>query len=311
MYFKSIEMMDTVKNDFSIKDLENLSGVKAHTIRIWEKRYNILAPNRSETNIRNYNLECLQKLLNIALLHNHGYKISRIATLSEDEIPNLVHAIVSSESDKNKAINNFKIAMINFDQNLFLSTYEELIIEKTFREIFHDIFVPLLHEIGMLWQTKTITPAQEHFLSYLIKQKIVSNSEALQSNPPTRTDHVFVLYLPLNEIHELGLMYLNYELLVHGYKSVYLGESVPTADLIEVKKHFGKIIFLSYFTIKPDEEVIHDYINEVYNDVIEDGGHEYWILGRKTLQIDIKKIPSKIKIFQSIPEVIKQLEPIV
>ena len=214
--------MNIVKNTFSIKDLENLSGIKAHTIRIWEKRYNILEPMRTETNIRLYDLENLQKLLNITLLHNHGYKISKISKFPKDKIPALVNEIVTEKSAKSHALSSFKMAMMNFDQTLFFKTYNELLSEKSFREIFYEVFIPLIQEIGLLWQTDTITPAHEHFISYLIKQKVLINTEELQIKEPTKNDKVFVLYLPLNEIHELGLMYLNYEILLKGYQTIYL-----------------------------------------------------------------------------------------
>ena len=157
--------MNNVKNVFSIKDLENLSGIKAHTIRIWEKRYNVLEPMRSDTNIRYYNLVNLQKLLNITLLHDHGYKISRIAKFTEQQIPEAVREIISEKSVKSHAISSFKMAMLNFDQSLFFKTYDTLLSEKSFREVFHEVFIPLMNEIGLLWQSETITPAHEHFIS--------------------------------------------------------------------------------------------------------------------------------------------------
>jgi DNA-binding transcriptional MerR regulator len=127
--------MNSVKNIFSIKDLENISGIKAHTIRIWEKRYNVFAPLRTESNIRYYDLSNLQKLLNITLLHNHGYKISRISKIPDEKIPEIVREIITTKSVKNHAISAFKMAMINFDQTLFFKTYDELLSEKSFREV--------------------------------------------------------------------------------------------------------------------------------------------------------------------------------
>src|SRR5690606_14175046 len=197
--------MNIVKDNFSIKDLENLSGIKAHTIRIWEKRYKLLNPNRTDTNIRYYSLASLQKLLNIVLLCNNGYKISKIAQLSEEEIPFLVKQIGSEGSINNESLNSFKLAMINFDQGLFAQTYNTLITTKTFREIFYDVFIPLLTELGLLWQTDTITPAHEHFITGLIKQKVIANTENLAFKDINERSKVFVLFLPENEIHEIGL----------------------------------------------------------------------------------------------------------
>ncbi|WP_281299448.1 MerR family transcriptional regulator [Flavobacterium limnophilum] len=298
--------MNNVKSVFSIKDLENLSGIKAHTIRIWEKRYNILEPMRSTTNIRNYDLPNLQKLLNIVLLHNYGYKISRIAEHSTEKIELLVREIISEKSSKSHAINAFKMAMINFDQALFFNTYNNLLSEKSFREIFYDVVIPLMNEIGLLWQSGTITPAQEHFISYLIKQKLLINTEKIQILEPTRTDKVFVLYLPENEIHELGLMYLNYEILLNGYKSIYLGESVPIDSLKDMKKYFDNIIYISYLTVEPTRDNIDDYLKEIASEIM-DVNSRVWLLGRMTQFIDVNQLPKAVSVFNSISDLVSEL----
>lgn len=305
-FSKMINNLNNVKSVFSIKDLENLSGIKAHTIRIWEKRYNILEPMRSTTNIRNYDLSNLQKLLNIVLLHNYGYKISRIAEHSSEKIELLVREIISEKSSKNHAINAFKMAMMNFDQVLFFKTYSNLLSEKSFREIFYDVIIPLMNEIGLLWQTGTITPAQEHFISFLIKQKLLVNTEKIQVLEPTRTDKIFVLYLPENEIHELGLMYLNYEILLNGYKTIYLGESVPVSSLKDMKQYFDNIIYISYLTVQPARDDIDKYLKEITTEVI-DINSEIWILGRMTEFIDAKSLSSSITVFSSISDLVKKL----
>ena len=299
--------MNNVKNVFSIKDLENLSGIKAHTIRIWEKRYNVLEPMRSDTNIRYYNLVNLQKLLNITLLHDYGYKISRIAKYSNEEIPEIVREIVSEISVKSHAISCFKMAMLNFDQSLFFSTYNTLLSHKTFREVFYDVFIPLLNEIGLLWQSDTIKPAHEHFISYLIKQKLLINTEKLQILKPTNDEKVFVLYLPSNEIHELGLMYLNYEILNHGYRSIYLGESIPLDNLSDMKKYFNKITYISYLTVEPNKDKINPYITSINNEILNDENTELWLLGRMVDFIDPKNISDKTRIFRSISDLVVYL----
>lgn len=299
-------MMNNVKSVFSIKDLENLSGVKAHTIRIWEKRYNILEPMRSTTNIRNYDLHNLQKLLNIVLLHNYGYKISRIAEHSSEKIELLVREIISEKSSKNHAINAFKMAMINFDQALFFNTYNSLLSEKTFREIFYDVVIPLMNEIGLLWQSGTITPAQEHFISFLIKQKLLINTEKIQILEPTRTDKVFVLYLPENEIHELGLMYLNYEILLNGYKTIYLGESVPIDSLKDMKQYFDNIIYVSYLTVQPERDAIDGYLKEIASEIM-DANSKVWLLGRMTQFVDVNQLPEAVSVYNSISDLVSEL----
>ncbi len=291
--------MNNIKSVFSIKDLENLSGIKAHTIRIWEKRYNVLEPMRTETNIRLYDIANLQKLLNITLLHNHGYKISKISKLSKEEIPQLVNEIINDKSFKDQAASSFKMAMINFDQTLFMNTYNKLLSEKSFRNVFYDVFLPLVNEIGFLWQTDTISPAHEHFISYLIKQKILSETEKVQINTPTKTDDIFVLYLPLHEIHELGLMFINYEILSKGYKTIYLGANIPLFCLQDLKRYFDNITYIGYMTVEPNRSEINDYIKKMEKEILDESS-SFWMIGRATEFIDHKQHSQKITTFNSI-----------
>ncbi len=298
--------MSNVKNTFSIKDLENLTGIKAHTIRIWEKRYNVLEPLRTDTNIRYYDLKGLQKILNITLLHDYGYKISKISKLSPEKIPVLVSEIISNKSAKNHAISSFKMAMMNFDQKLFLDTYNNLLSEKSFREVFFEVFIPLMEEIGFLWQAETISPAHEHFISYLIKLKIWVNTEKIQNNVPTKDDKIFVLYLPSDEVHELGLMYLNYEIILSGYKSIYLGESVPVDSLKDLKKYFNNIVYVCYTTVEPNKELLSSYIDEIKEHILEKDS-KIWFIGRNTQNIDEKLRNETVRVFQNIHEFVEEL----
>lgn len=303
MFNEKLKTMNNVKNVFSIKDLENLSGIKAHTIRIWEKRYNVLQPMRTDTNIRLYDLHSLQKLLNITLLHDYGYKISKIATYSEEKIPSLVREIVTSKNANNHAISDFKLAMMNFDQDLFFKTYDWLIEKKTFKEVFMQVFVPLMNELGLLWQTDTITPAHEHFVSYLIKQKLLVNIEQLQKQPVTNHDRVFVLSLPMNEIHELGLMYLHYEILLNGYKTVYLGESMPIDNLPMLKNSFDSITYITYMTVQPDRESVDSYVASMQQELLGDGT-QLWFIGRLVESITQEQLTNDSRVFESISELI-------
>lgn len=299
--------MNNIKSVFSIKDLENLSGIKAHTIRIWEKRYNVLEPMRSDTNIRFYDASNLQKLLNITLLHNHGYKISKISKHNSKEISELAKKIINDKSATNHAVNAFKMAMMNFDQTLFTTTYNELLSKKTLKDVFCDVFIPLMEEIGLLWQTKTITPAHEHFISHLVRQKILVNTEALQNSDSIHDDKVFVLFLPQNEIHELGLLYLNYELIYNGYKTIYLSESVPLSDLKDITNYFENICFVTYTTIEPEKNKINDYIQEFNDEILSKSNSQLWLAGRLTDYIEKSKINSSIKVFRTPLEVLTEI----
>jgi len=299
--------MNNVKKSFSIRDMENLSGIKAHTIRIWEKRYALFAPERTATNIRTYSLKSLQKLLNIVLLYHNGYKISKIAKIPESEIPVLVREIVAKNSEKTHAINAFKLSMINFDQTLFFNTYNSLLAERSFREIFTEVFIPLLNELGLLWQTDTISPSHEHFITNLIKQKIYINTEKLQIIEATKKDKIFVLFLPENEIHELGLLYLNYEINLKGYKSIYLGQTMPVENLVDIIKYYENVHFVSYFTVSPTKDELEKYIHNFEGEVNTIGNSKLWILGHQIQHLKEESLPGSIRTFNSIERLISQL----
>lgn len=292
--------MGNIKQNFSIKDLESLSGIKAHTIRMWEKRYKVLEPKRTETNIRTYGVNGLQKILNIAFLNENGYKISRISKMTDKEIGELVQKITTSRSNTNRAVKSLKVAMMNFDQALFLKTYDGLLEHNTFREIYNDVFIPLLGEIGILWQAGTITPAHEQFISTLIKQKLFINIEKLQFEKPSKTDKVFILFLPEEEVHDVGLFYTNYELLLHGYKVIFLGQSLPMEDLTYLSKLFDYTVFVSYLTVKPED--IETYLQRFTENICTGDKCEYWLLGRKANEIIENKIPlpDRVKAFEDI-----------
>ncbi len=299
--------MNNIKNQFSIKDLENLTGIKAHTIRIWEKRYNLLKPKRTDTNIRYYDLANFQKLLNVSYLNNNGYKISKIATIEEHKIPILVREIASENNIESHAINAFKLSMLNFDQGLFYNTYNSLLKEKAFDEIFYEIFIPLLTEIGLLWQTDTITPAHEHFLTCLIRQKILINTEKLQSKLPNKSRKTYVLYLPENEIHELGLMFLNHELVNKGFQSIFLGCSVPIDSLSDLQNYYDEIIYISYFTVKPEKKDIDKYIKDFHEILINTSNTKLYVLGHMLNSLDLEKLPQGIQPFKSIKALLDQI----
>ena len=296
--------MNNIKTIFSIKDLENLTGIKAHTIRIWEKRYGLLEPERTDTNIRFYNLSHLQKLLNISFLNNNGIKISKIASLNSSEIHQHVREIANKGNVKNHAINTLKLAMLDFDQELFHETYNALIKNQPFRDLFYEVFIPFLSEIGMLWQTDTITPVHEHFITSLIKQKILVNTEILQAKNKVKHKDAYVHFLPDNEIHELGLMFVNYELNAKGQRSIFLGSSVPIASLTDILAYYHKVIFISYFTVKPLKDELSNYLDDFNTQLLKDKNHELWILGQMTQHIDTNKLPNNIKTFKTIESLI-------
>ena len=299
--------MNTIKTSFSIKDLENLSGIKAHTIRIWEKRYNLLEPERTDTNIRTYNLRSLRKLMNISFLNSNGYKVSKIAALDEFEIASKVKEISYQGNTESHAFNSFKLSMLSFDQALFYNTYNRLLEEKSFRELFYDVFIPIIQDVGLLWQTLTITPAHEHFLLTHIRQKVLIHIERLQSANPRPDSKTFVLFLPVNEVHDIGLLFINYELIRRGYHTIYLGESVPIEDLNLLNTLYDNITYITYFTVKPYPEELENYLTKLYSEVIANTTNSVRLIGARFVGYDSKKIPKQMKLYKSIKKIVKDL----
>ena len=232
-------MLSYIKTQFSSTDLENISGIKAHTIRIWEKRYNLLSPKKAARNIRLYDMYNMQKLLNVALLNKYGYKISKIAAMGDEVIFSTARDLVDKTAENDKVLTGFKLAMYSFNQYAFQDIYDRLLKEKTLSQVFIEAFIPLLDFIGLLWQTESIAPVHEHFISNLILQKIHLNT--IQLKVPKQDARVFVLFLPEDEVHELGLLFMNYELQKRGYRTIYLSRSVPVDNIENMFTVFSKI----------------------------------------------------------------------
>ena len=305
--------MKRIKSTFSIKNLENLSGIKAHTLRIWEKRYNLLEPERTDTNIRRYSLESLKRLLNVTLLYNHGFKISKIASLNEDEIPELVRSIALKSNSEQVSINAFKLAMINFDYDLFDTNYNEILQHHDFKFVFLNVFMPLMRELGILWQTGAISPAHEHFITNLVKQKIHIQTEILQKNKLQRSDKpIFVIFLPENEIHELGVLYLNYLILSNGFRTIFLGQSLQTSSLETLYSYNSKFYFVSYLTVEPNKEEIMPFLKNFHSTLLENRDSRLLIFGPQQIEIDTDNLPPQIELFRSVESFIaKYLEEVV
>ena len=293
--------MNKVKSNFSIKDLENISGIKAHTIRIWEKRYGLLSPFRTDTNIRRYSLSNLQKLLNITLLYNHGFKISKIASLEKEEIPVIVREIALKSNSEEVAINALKLSMVNFDTILFDETCEEILLQNDFEFIFTNVFMPLMSELGILWQTNAISPSHEHFIINLIKQKVHIQTEFIQKDYiSNQNSKLFVLFLPEDEIHDLGILFLNYLILKNGYKTIYLGQSLQTESLKTLINYSNDICFVTYLTVEPNKDIINYFIEDFNDSLLKGKSTNLAILGPQQVNIDIAKLPISIKLFESI-----------
>lgn len=292
--------MNAVKSTFSIKDLECFGGVKAHTIRMWERRYELLKPKRTATNIRYYDLSDLQKLLNVTFLLEHDYKISKIAENSTQEIANLVQDYVTKQQvgTNHHAISTFKIAMMNFDHYLFTKTYNSLSERMDFRTLFFQVFIPLLEEIGLLWQSNAINPAHEHFISNLIRQKMQVKIE-MQSAQQTNSSKTFVLFLPENEIHDLGLIFLHYEIASKGYRCIYLGQSIQTESLKYLVETQKEAYFVSYLTINTNGISIREFADQ-FNTAVACDKAQLFLLGRLIQEEDQRDMPANVHLIKNI-----------
>jgi DNA-binding transcriptional MerR regulator len=216
--------------EYSIKDLERLSGIKAHTIRIWEKRYGLLKPSRTDTNIRHYCDADLKRILNVSILNRHGIKISHIASMDESEMTDKIVIISRDVSDYESLIENLMISMVDLNQEKFEKLLSRSIMQIGFEDSILKIVYPFLEKIGILWQTGAINPAQEHFITHLIRQKIIVGIDSVIPASHPSPKH-FLLFLPEGELHELGLLFYSYILQKRGHKVTYLGQWVPLADM--------------------------------------------------------------------------------
>lgn len=215
--------------NYSIKDLEILTNIKSHTIRIWEKRYAILKPNRTQTNIRQYDNDDLTKLLNVTLLNKQGYKISKIAAMSDVEVKQLILDGISSVDD-DEIISSLIVGMIELDEVQLNIAIEKSNVVNGFENTITNVIFPFFHRIGLMWQAGAINPAQEHFVSHLVRQKIIAATDKL---PYLQNDKMpkVLLFLPENELHELALLFYNYALRARNCITIYLSQAVPVQDL--------------------------------------------------------------------------------
>ena len=295
-----------IRMQFSIKEIANITGISAHTLRIWERRYELLQPSRTPKNIRYYNLDDLQYLLTISLLQKEGFKISKIAGLSREEIFILSQSIVNQSFKKEAALANMKLAMYTFDVKLFEKVYQEAILLDSFKAVFKNIFVPLLHYLGLFWHTKTITIAHEHFITNLIYQKIQLNIAAINQPNNDKFQIIYVLFLPEEEMHEISLLYLHYELLLKGYRSIYLGRSVPYKDLESLKTLYPFIHWISCFTITPSSKKLKIHFKKIVA-FLANTTHEYWVIGKNLSENSPLTLPSNLKIYSSMENVIEKI----
>ena len=243
---------------YQITELEQLTGLKAHTIRIWEKRYNLIEPDRTSTNYRRYNDEQVKKLLNVSTLLSNGYKISKIAGLTEKDLHLKILEYQSGKKEDvicSTFINELLSAMLKFDEQGFEKTYSAVINRFGLFEAMLNVFYPLLNKIGLLWSINNVSPAQEHFASCLIKRKIMAATDGLPFAKHKKKK--FLLLLIPGEMHDISLLFANYIIRSKGHETIYLGQDVPYENISLVLKQIKPNFILTFFTIPQDPKNVY------------------------------------------------------
>lgn len=256
-----------MKKYYSIKDLEHLSGIKAHTLRIWEQRYGILNPCRTETNIRFYGDEELKLVLNIALLQNKGgFKISSIVKMSKDEIFAHILAFSNTSLSFPEQIQALTLAMLDLDESKFQQLTQNIVNKHGFESYMLNIIHPFMRRLGTLWLSGSVGPAQEHFISHLIRQKVIAAIDAQDLNLKPHSKK-FLLYLPEGELHEIGILFANFILRARKHSVVYLGQSLPYEELLLAYEIHQPDYVFSVFTSEPNTDLINDYLSKMSKDL--------------------------------------------
>nr|WP_319569678.1 MerR family transcriptional regulator [uncultured Draconibacterium sp.] len=246
---------------YSIKDLETLSGIKAHTIRIWEKRYDLLKPERTDTNIRYYTDDDLKRMLNVSLLVRNGYKISKVAAWKEDDIKQTVLDVAKTKKSEEGYVDQLLLFMVNFDNVGFAALVNEIIKKYGLEEAMQNLFFALFERIGTFWQVGSIFPAQEHYITSFIRQKIITAID--EHGIINSKEKTILFFLPEEELHELSLLFYSYLAIKSGYNIIYLGQFVPFADLEKIRLHVKLDFIFTAFISPIQKEDLENYLGKL------------------------------------------------
>jgi DNA-binding transcriptional MerR regulator len=247
---------------YSIKDLEKLTGIKAHTIRIWEKRYDIVMPHRTSTNIRFYTDMDLKKLMNVASLVKFGIKISSLSGLSYEELNEKIIEIYHRPDESDTQIDQLILAMTDLEDKKFNNILSNASLDKGFENTITEIIFPFLERLGLLWQTGNINTAHERFVMNILRQKLLVAIDGLYHQPDNNSK-MFVMYLPNDEYHELELLFFRYLIRKKGHKVVYLGQSIPFLDLKEIVSLKSPDYVFTCINLPQSESEIKNYLSKL------------------------------------------------
>lgn len=291
-------------NAFTIKDLENLSGIKAHTIRIWEQRYTFLSPQRTETNIRYYSNKELKTVLNIALLNKYGYKISHIDKMTPDEMKEKILSLSQVQAQQERIINEMIHFMVDMRMEDFEAILDTYILSKGIEKSITQIIFPFLERIGVLWQTNHINPAQEHLVTNIVRQKLIVGIET--TNSPYKQGYSVLLFLPEGEHHELGLLFMTYLLKSRGVSVLYVGSNVPMKDVEYVANIKKPSLLYSHLT-----SVAHNFNFERFLINFHNRMPDFKLIVSGALtQTYKKRVPPNVSLKKSLSEVMEYISSI-
>ena len=290
-------------NHFSIKDVEALTGIKPHTLRIWEQRYGIPQPKRTATNIRFYDDEDIKLLLSVAMLNRQGHKISKITKMSRKELDQFVMEIVNETTDNTVQVEALTSAMLSLDEIAYEKILGTNILQFGLERTFLDIVFPFLARVGMLWQTGSINPAYEHFITNLIRQKLFSACDSQPKNLTTFSKK-FLLFLPSNEPHEIGLLFANYLIRSRGHNTIYMGVNLPMDDLGGVIQIYNPDFILTVLTASlPNQSPLH-VVNKLSNNFPK---VSILISGPQIFQANIH-LPKNVRFLYSMKDLIELMD---
>lgn len=286
---------------YSIKDLEVLTGVQAHTIRIWEQRYGIIEPKRTDTNIRYYTDEQLKYVLNLAFLNNKGMKISKLASMSSNQISDEIEKLYLSDDSNNLYLHGLQSAMVDFDKTKFEKIFASCILKDGVLKTFSNVILPFLGRIGSMWTTGTVNPAQEHFITNLIRKKILVAIDGIvpEHNP---NEKKIILYLPEGETHEISLLIAYYVFKSQHHNALYMGASLPMIDLKSAINFIEPDYLMTTITLPMQDFTMDEYLGILCSSFTK---QKVWVAGSQVNNIH-KSYPNLLKL-SSIEQMVSEV----
>ncbi|HJV20138.1 MAG TPA: MerR family transcriptional regulator [Sediminibacterium sp.] len=286
---------------FTIKDLENLSGIKAHTIRIWEQRYSLLNPQRTDTNIRYYSNAELQKVLNIALLNKYGFKISRIDKMTPEVMKEKILSLSQVQAQQERLVNELIGCMVEMNMDEFEEKIDEYIASKGIEKAIIQIIFPFLERIGILWLTSHINPGQEHLVTNVIRQKLIAGIDSVRVKQDQ--DSRVLLFLPEGEHHEMGLLFTSFLLKNRGIKTIYVGANAPLKDIEFIARHMKPDFLYSHLTSVGNNFNLEKFLSQVQNKMPD----LQFVVSGILIQQYKQRVPANVSLKKSLAEVIEYI----